>query len=340
MTKKLFLMTFVIFLLVSCGSKKPQEDETARISRHITNWSVPAFNADSAFDFVAYQTHFGPRVPGTDAHEQCAAWLVKKMSNYADTVAVQPFRARLYDKSTLNGKNIIASFQPNAKKRIALCAHWDSRPFADHDSNESNWNIPIDGANDGASGVGILIETARILELHPLDEHLGIDIILFDMEDYGPPQSLAMDYYDENNYWALGSQYWSSHPHKTGYSAKYGILLDMVGGRNPNFMKEYYSQSYASWVSNKVWRKAHELGYRDYFSNELGDPISDDHIPMNTIAGIPTIDIIDLQPNSANGSFPNEWHTLNDNIDNIDKNTLGMVGILILNVIADEANEK
>ncbi len=340
MTRKIFFIILSISLLASCESKKPKENNKANSTQVTINQNIPNFNADSAFRFVACQTDFGPRVPGTEAHEKCALWLEKTLSSFADTVIVQSFRARLYNKNTMNGKNLIASFHPEATQRIVLCAHWDSRPFADHDTDDANWDKPIDGANDGASGVGVLLETARLPKQHPTNEELGLDIVLFDLEDYGPPQSQAMEYYDENNYWALGSQYWSSNPHKTGYHANFGILLDMVGGNNPNFMKEYYSQSYASWVSNKVWRKAHELGYQHCFSNELGDPISDDHIPMNTISGIPTIDIIDLQPNSANQSFPNEWHTLNDNIDAIDKQTLGMVGTLIINIIFDEAKEK
>lgn len=340
MTRRVLFIILSIGLLAACESNNNKENDKPKNAQNTINQAVPDFNADSAFHFVACQTDFGPRVPGSDAHDKCALWLEKRLSSYADTVVVQTFRARLYDKNAMNGKNIIASFHPDASKRIVLCAHWDSRPFADHDADESNWGHPIDGANDGASGVGVLLETARILKQHPLNEKLGIDIILFDLEDYGPPQSQAMNYYDENNYWALGSQYWSSNPHKAGYHANFGILLDMVGGSNPNFMKEYYSQSYASWVSNKVWRKAYELGFQSYFSNELGNPISDDHIPMNTIAGIPTIDIIDLQPNSVNNSFPNEWHTLNDNIGAIDKQTLGMVGTLIINVIMDETKEK
>ena len=119
--------------------------------------TVPEFNADSAYAFVKAQTDFGPRVPNTEAHEQCAQWLVGKLSEYADTVMVQEFRTRLYMGKGIDGKNIIASFNPEAKKRLLLCAHWDSRPFADHDPDEAHWNHPIDGANDGASGVGVLL---------------------------------------------------------------------------------------------------------------------------------------------------------------------------------------
>ena len=250
---------------------------------------------------------------------------------------VQEFRTRLYTNKGIDGKNIIASFHPQAAKRIVLCSHWDSRPFADHDPDEANWNHPIDGANDGASGVGVLIENARCFSLYPLPEKLGVDIILFDLEDYGPRQDQAEQYYDDRrNYWALGSQHWSAQPHVPGYRANYGILLDMVGCANPSFMKEYYSQGYAAWLSNKVWRTAQNLGYYPYFLNELGDPISDDHLPMNEIAGIPTIDIIDLKPNSSNHSFPETWHTLNDNIEHIDKGTLEMVGTVLNHFVYKE----
>lgn len=334
--RKIFVFFAAAVLMCACGEHQTKEPETDK-NENKKSVIVPQFNADSAYQYVAAQTAFGPRVPETKAHAQCGEWLVAKMNSYADTVIVQEFRTRLYNDKGIDGKNIIAVFNPEAKKRIVLCAHWDSRPYADHDTDQAYSHSPIDGANDGASGVGVLLECARQFSLQPLNDNLGIDIVLFDLEDYGPHQDQAMEYYDETvNHWALGSQYWSKHPHFYGYKAYYGILLDMVGGSNPNFPKEYYSQGYASWVSNKVWRKAFDLGYRPHFSNELGTMISDDHIPMNQIAGIPTIDIIDLQPNSSNGCFPEVWHTHNDNLEHIDKNTLGMVGDVVLHVVYEE----
>ena len=329
--RRVFLYILLVFL-VACEDHKPTESKDNPKTK--AKVVVPVFNADSAFAFVKAQTDFGPRVPLSTAHEQCCEWLVAKLSEYADTVMVQPFRTRLYNNQGIDGKNIIASFNPNATKRIVLCSHWDSRPFADHDPDEANWNHPIDGANDGASGVGVLVESARCFRHQALPEKLGVDIVLFDLEDYGPRHDQAEQYYDDRrNYWALGSQHWSAQPHVAGYKANFGILLDMVGASEPNFMKEYYSQGYAAWLSNKVWHVAQDLGYRQYFVNELGDPISDDHLPMNEIAGIPTIDIIDLRPESSNFSFPEQWHTLNDNIEHIDVNTLGMVGNVLMHVI-------
>ena len=334
--KKQILFTIAAALLLAACTEKPKVGPNSKPEPKKTV-SVPNFNADSAYQFVAQQTQFGPRVPETDAHAQCAEWLTARLGKYADTVIVQDFRAKLFNGKGIDGQNIVGVFNPEAKKRIVLCAHWDSRPYADHDPDEANIHTPIDGANDGASGVGVLLECARLFKAQALPEKLGIDIILFDLEDYGPHAEEAEKYYnDDVNYWALGSQYWAKHPHVYGYKAYYGILLDMVGGSNPNFPKEYYSQGYAVTVSNKVWRMAYDLGYRPYFNNELGSPISDDHIPMNEIAGIPTIDIIDLQPESSNECFPEVWHTLNDNLEHIDKNTLGMVGNVLLHVVYEE----
>lgn len=331
--KKVLILIAAALLLAACDdTNNPNTPNEPK--KTVT---VPSFNADSAYQFVAKQTNFGPRVPETQAHADCAEWLTAKLGEYADTVIVQDFRAKLFNGKGIDGQNIVGVFHPEAKKRIVLCAHWDSRPFADHDPDTANAYKPIDGANDGASGVGVLLECARLFKAQPLPERLGIDIVFFDLEDYGPHVDDAEKYYDDAvNYWALGSQYWSKHPHVYGYKAYYGILLDMVGGPNPNFQKEYYSQGYAASVCNKIWRKAFDLGYRSYFSNELGAPISDDHLPMNEIADIPTIDIIDLQPESINECFPDVWHTLNDNIENIDKSTLGMVGNVLLHVLYEE----
>ena len=334
--RKCIIVIVSLVLLASCGEKQPsgQSKQKNETKKSVT---VPKFNADSAYQFVAMQTQFGPRVPETPAHAACADWLTAKLTAFADTVFVQEFRTRLYNGNGIDGKNIVGVFHPEAKKRIVLCAHWDSRPYADHDPDAANSRKPIDGANDGASGVGVLLECARLFKLQELPANLGVDIVLFDLEDYGPHTEETEQYYDENvNYWALGSQYWSKHPHVYGYKAYFGILLDMVGGSNPNFPKEYFSQGYAAWVSNKVWRKAFDLGYRPFFSNELGAVVSDDHVPMNQLAGIPTIDIIDLNPNSSNECFPEVWHTLNDNLEHIDKTTLGMVGDVLVHVVYEE----
>lgn len=326
MLKKLLLISLITLSIASCDNKQNNKTVVNNTPKKQVV-KVPGFNADSAYNYVKKQLEFGPRVPGSEAHAQCAEWFIDFFNEKADTVYVQDFRTRLYNGKSIDGKNIIASFNPKAKKRILLAAHWDSRPFADHDPDRTKWNTPIDGANDGASGVGVLMEVARALKENPINT--GIDIILFDLEDYGAPQYLNLMTNDD---WALGSQYWSKNPHVYNYSAYFGILLDMVGASNPRFPKEYYSQQLAPSLSNEIWRMARELGYDQYFINEIGHPINDDHIYVNVNANIPMIDLIHLEDNE-NSSFYPYWHTLNDNIHQIDPNTLGMVGNVVLNVI-------
>lgn len=326
MLKKITIISLVVLTIFSCDNKQNSKPVTqpAPQAKQVV---IPQFNADSAYNYVAKQLEFGPRVPGSEAHKQCAEWFIDFFKEKADTVYVQDFRTRLYNGNGIDGKNIIAAFNPEAKKRILLAAHWDSRPFADHDPDEKNWNTPIDGANDGASGVGVLMEIARLMKETPTN--VGVDIILFDLEDYGAPYYLNLMTNDD---WALGSQYWSKNPHIYNYRAYFGILLDMVGAPNAKFPKEYYSQQFAPALSNDVWRIAREIGYSDYFTNELGHPINDDHIYVNVHARIPMIDIIHLENNSESSFYP-YWHTAKDNIEQIDPKTLGMVGDVVVNVI-------
>ena len=326
--------------LLSCGDNNGGSVGNKQVKKEVKGEKkavvVPAFNADSAFYFVKRQCDFGPRVPTTKAHQECADWMVATLSGYCDTVYVQDFMTRLYNGEGIEGKNIIATFNPQAKKRIIVAAHWDSRPFADNDADENNWKTPIDGANDGASGCGIMMEMARVMHSHRIADNIGVDFIFFDLEDYGAPKWADTEAYNDLS-WGLGSQYWSKRPHISGYKASFGILLDMVGASNPRFPKEYYSQSDAAWVLNKVWRTARDMGYGEYFVNELGDPINDDHIYMIHYAGIPTIDIIHLNGDEDRTScFYPHWHTLNDNIDNIDPSTLQMVGNVVMRIIYDD----
>ena len=326
MLKKFTIISLVVLTIFSCDNKQNSKP-AAQPAPQAKQVVIPQFNADSAYNYVAKQLEFGPRVPGSEAHKQCAEWFIDFFNEKADTVYVQDFRTRLYNGNGIDGKNIIAVFNPEAKKRILLAAHWDSRPFADHDPDEKNWNTPIDGANDGASGVGVLMEIARLMKETPTN--VGVDIILFDLEDYGAPYYLNLMTNDD---WALGSQYWSKNPHIYNYRAYFGILLDMVGAPNAKFPKEYYSQQFAPALSNDVWRIAREIGYSDYFTNELGHPINDDHIYVNVHARIPMIDIIHLENNSESSFYP-YWHTVKDNIEQIDPKTFGMVGDVVVNVI-------
>lgn len=289
---------------------------------------MPAFNADSAYYFVKTQVAFGPRVPNTPAHDSCAAWLTKKLQGYADEVKVQETQVQTYDNRLLNIKNIIASFHPDRKRRILLCAHWDTRHIADQDKIDQD--KPIPGANDGGSGVGVLLEIARQLKIEK--PNIGIDIILFDAEDQGPPSSNLLG---KENTWCLGSQHWAKHPHEKNYMAQYGILLDMVGAQNATFTMEGVSMIYAKHIVRKIWNTAAGIGYSHYFVFDQTPPITDDHLYLNELTGIPTIDIIHHDYTTPT-YFGNFWHTHNDNMDIIDKNTLKAVGQTILTVIFEE----
>lgn len=319
-------------LLAGCGGKdkkqkKEEEEQKPPVQKTV---KVPGFNADSAYYYVKKQVNFGPRVPGTQAHAQCADWLSTRLNSFADSVIVQDFRASIFNGQLKAGKNIIGIFQPEKKKRILVCAHWDSRPFADQEEDPSLHNNPIDGANDGASGVGVLMEIAR--KLSKQDTHVGIDIIFFDLEDYGEPQGQQSR---KENSWALGSQYWSQNPHTFNYSAIYGILLDMVGVENAQFPREGTSEYFASDILDKVWNQAAQLGYEKYFVNQSVSGIIDDHLYVNQIQGIPTIDIIALD-RKGKSDFFKHWHTLQDNMENIDKTTLNIVGNTVMHVIYKE----
>jgi hypothetical protein len=299
------------------------------IATETTSISIPSFNADSALYFVKAQTGFGPRVPGSKAHAECANWLKTKLLEYTPDVSVQEFKSRVYSGQVFTGKNIIASFGAGKKARLMFCAHWDSRPYADYDPDPAKRSEPVMAANDGASGVGVLLELARILESS--QPTIGVDIVFFDLEDYGPPKDSQNE--GANEHWGLGSQYWSNNPHIPGYHARFVILLDMVGAKDASFRKEGFSMHFAPDKVKKVWDIAAGLGYQDYFLNETGAYINDDHYFINEIRKIPAIDIIHLDPNSSNGSFYDFWHTTGDTFDKIDKKTLQVVGEVLTSVV-------
>jgi hypothetical protein len=325
--KKFLILFFTLFLfMISCDDLKKNKLVTKVEPIAI---ELPSFDSDSAFNFVKMQTDFGPRVPNTEAHKKCAQFLQNQLEKYCDKVFVQSFVTQTFEGTKINCKNIIGSFSPENSKRILLASHWDSRPFADNDPNPANKNTPIDGANDGASGVGVLLEIARQLKIKNLD--IGVDIIFFDAEDWGTRSGQN----ESGDWWCLGSQHWAKDPHLANYKANFGILLDMVGASNAKFQQEYYSTFFASAIVSKIWGKAYQLGHKDYFVNIGSHPITDDHIYVNRLAKIPMIDIIH-QDNTTGTGFPFTWHTLQDNISNIDRHTLYAVGTTVLAVIYDE----
>lgn len=329
------LMKYVILItliLVSCHACKMNNDQSdkPKEKENITV-SVPEVNSDSIYQYVKKQVDLGPRVPNTANHGKCAQWLHDKLAMYVSNVQVQPFSMKAYNGKTLNGKNIIARINPDKKRRILLCAHWDTRHIADSDTKDMD--KPIDGADDGASGVGVLIEIARQLKLKPVN--VGVDIILFDLEDYGQPSD-DTQHPDMQDSWCLGAQYWSKNPHTFGYTAMYGVLLDMVGAENAQFKKEGVSMQYAKTFVDRIWNEAAKLGYSNYFIDEVMQPITDDHYYVNTIANIPTVDIINC-PNTGDKLFPNHHHTHNDNMQIINKNTMKAVAQTVLTVIHKES---
>lgn len=316
-----------IFWIGSCKQEKePSTKETVEEKIKII---TPDFNADSAYNFIQYQVNFGPRIPNSSAHKKCAAFLKNKLESYGANVIVQEGQVKAFDGTLLNIKNIIASFKPENKNRILLCSHWDTRPWADQDAERPY--EPNDGANDGASGVGILLEVARLL--HSKEANIGIDIIFFDAEDYGQPDNSG--YARQEDTYALGSQFWAKKPHINNYNPNYGILLDMVGAPNATFAMEAYSMEFAPYIMKKVWEVAAKLGFSDYFVYKESYPIIDDHYYINTLANIPCIDIIHHDPTTAS-NFGTYWHTHKDNMSNIDKNTLKAVGQTLSEVIYQE----
>jgi len=330
-----YLIWVIIFASVffACENKKKQVESTEKSGIPVVaeNIFVPDFNSDSAYSYVDKQVSFGPRVPNSKSHIACGNYLTKFFANNSDWVIPQEFPAKAFDGKVLQLKNIIASYNPKASRRIILASHWDSRPFADQDRNDQK--TPIDGANDGASGVGILMEIARQIHISEKKPDVGIDFILFDGEYYGQPHFYQAPY--QNDSWCLGSQHWSANKHTTNYSAYYGILLDMVGAKNATFAREGVSLENAPSVVEKVWQSGQRIGYGNYFINIQSPGITDDHTYVNKLAMIPMIDIIEFDTRGQN-YFGSYWHTHNDNMSVIDKNTLKAVGQTLLEVVYRE----
>ena len=294
----------------------------------------PTFNADSALAFCEVQCDFGPRIMNSEAHEKCGKWIVEKFRQFGCEVETQKADLKGYDGTILKNTNIIAHYNPKATTRILLCAHWDSRPWADNDPDSANWRKPVMAANDGASGVGVMLEIARLLQADKkLNAQIGVDFVCFDAEDWGTPQ--WADVQDQGDSWALGAQYWSENK-SADYQPRYGILLDMVGGQGAQFYREGMSMQYTSSIVKKVWRAARQAGYGSFFPNSDGGMITDDHIPVNQKAKIPTIDIIPYYPDCQQSSFGPTWHTVSDDMAHLDKNTLKAVGQTIIQVLYTE----
>ncbi len=279
--------------------------------------SVPVFSGERAFSYLLKQTSHGPRNPNSAGHAACRSYLITTLRMVADDVRLQEFASEGYDGETLHLTNIIASFRPEIKTRLLLCAHWDTRPRAEHDENRSRRNEPILGANDGASGVAVLLELASLLHKNP--PPVGVDIVLFDGEDYGKE-------HDYQRY-LIGSRYFA-RTKPADYVPRFGILLDMVGDSYLEIPKEGNSAKFAPDIVSLVWSTARELGLRQ-FVDEPGEEILDDHVPLNE-AGIKTINIIDF-------NYPDQthryWHTHQDTPEHCSGESLEAVGTVVTHVV-------
>lgn len=320
-------LLFLSLSASSCEGKKESNTETETAAEPATK---SPFSSDSALLHIRRQVDFGPRVPNSPAHQATRDYLVDCLNRYGLAVRTQEMTLTAYDGTKLDATNIIASHNPEAERRVLLFAHWDTRPFADHDPDTKRRHDPIDGADDGASGVGVLLEIARLLQAQPLKE-IGVDIALFDAEDYGAPSGYEGD---SEKTWALGTQYWTEHPVPEGYRAEFGILLDMVGAKNATFYREYYSQEAAGRFVTMIWDKARDLGHGKFFPNAMGGAVTDDHTFVIRNLRIPSVDIINYDPRSENG-FGTYWHTHRDTIENISTETLQAVGDTVWAVLVD-----
>ena len=329
--KRIIYMLLAVSMLVACGTTKKSQTTQSAVAL--------TFNADSAYEFCAAQCAFGPRTMNSTAHEQCAQWIQQKFEQYGYQVTLQKADLKGYDGTVLKSTNIIATApvrsvatQSQPAPRIFICAHWDSRPWADNDPDEANWRKPVMAANDGASGVAVMLELARMLQQND-SIRLAVDFICFDAEDWGVPQ------WEEDinsDSWALGAQYWAASDEAKSKTYQYAILLDMVGGQGARFYREYYSMRYARNIVERVWQAANTAGYGSIFPYKDGGGVTDDHVPVNEKAGIPCIDIINHYPDCEQSSFGPTWHTVSDDMQHIDRNTLQAVGQTLVQLIYSE----
>ena len=311
-------IVFIFALLVASCSSERSKEQAAKQTHvpQIPTVTIPPFDPASAFNFLVQQTDFGPRNPNSYGHEQCLYYLQHVLSGYADTVELQKFDVPGYDGIMLHLTNIIAHFNMKSNTRVLLTAHWDTRPRADQQKGPGA-DKPILGANDGASGVAVLLEMARDFKIDP--PPVGVDMIFWDGEDYGKEGDL--------DYYFLGSKYWAATK-KISYYPIFSINLDMVGDKELSIPKEQYSEQFAPDVVDLVWNTASEMGISQ-FSNTVDGAISDDHLSLQNI-GIKAIDVIDFAYPDATNRY---WHTLQDTPDKCSGASLGAVGRVLLQVL-------
>ncbi len=321
-------ISLLLIITYGCSKEKQTDQADSRpaaenmrtnesAAQSLPSGIVPSFSGTRAYEYLLRQTSFGPRNPNSKGHEACLGFLTSELRGLADSVELQPFVQRGYDGEMLRLTNIIAAFRPAARARLLLCAHWDTRPRAEYDEDKTRRNLPILGANDGASGVAVLLEIATLLHAQP--PPIGVDIVLFDGEDYGREG-------DTPNY-LLGSRYFAAHK-RPSYQPRFGILMDMVGDTYLEIPKEGHSVRYAPDVLAMVWDKARELGYPQFLEGE-GEEVIDDHLPLNEV-GIKTIDIIDFDYPDQSSRY---WHTHQDIPEHCSPESLEAVGDVVTHVV-------
>lgn len=318
----------ILGLCLGFFSCEPEKKKPVLPQKPLEKWEAkaPAINPDSAYAFILEQVAFGPRVPNTQAHVACKNYLENKLRSYGLHTEVQEAELIAFNDEKLRAFNIMGRLNPEIENRVMLFAHWDTRPFADR-GNERR-NEAILGANDGGSGVGLILEIIRTIVQASEKPTLGVDVVFFDAEDYGRPQASMTG---QNQGWCLGSEYWSNQGGFSENQPKFGILLDMVGAHDAVFPKEAYSMKYAEKYVHMIWTIAAKLGYGAYFNSQAIGGITDDHYPVNTILKIPSVDIIHYDPNRQDfGSF---HHTHDDDMDIISKETLKAVGQTVIETI-------
>ena len=321
MLRESVLIALMGILLFSCNPNQ-REPQISELN------SCPEFNQDSAFSFIEKQVAFGYRIPTRDGHRKCGDYLVEKLAGYGFDVSEQRDTVLGYDSIQLPLRNIIAKVNPHKKKRILLCAHWDSRPFADLDSERPD--EPVQGANDNASGVAVLLELARLFSMS--EPSVGVDLVFFDLNDQGRP---AFDHHPDpsDHGQCLGSMYWSERA--SSDSVEFGILLNMVGAPNAQFNLESYSMEYARPFTESIWDLGNQLGFGQFFVYNRTHVVYDDHSRINYMAGIPCVAIVHQDVQNTNLYWSSQ-HTHDDNISGIDPLSLKAAGQTVAQVIYNQ----
>jgi len=271
------------------------------------------FDPDTAFAYLRQQMAFGPRIPGTPAHEQTGDWILARLRERADSVEVQAFTHLTRRGETLHLRNFLGRFRPAQAERVLYLAHWDTRPHADQSVSEADRRLPVPGADDGASGVAVLLGVADALKGTP--PSVGVDLLFVDGEDFG-------DFSDTNDV-LIGSRYFAAHQ-PVGYPPLFAVLFDMIGDRDLEIYYEGNSEAAAPEVVERVWQAAHDLGYDRYFHPGIKHTLIDDHVSLQR-AGIHAIDVVDFD-------YP-YWHTTEDTIDKVSAASLKVIGDVALALV-------